>query len=102
MFHKWLTCFVLLTVLVLLLGLMVSIALCARKGVNLSNFLQGGGQEGGRRAGTENVLLIAGLGAAAKVAREQGVAITQHMAAMRDKLQQQLMAALPKVGCGEL
>jgi hypothetical protein len=72
---------------------------CARKGVNISNFLQGGGQEGGRRAGTENVLLIAGLGAAAKVAREQGQAIRRHMSAMRDKLQQHLIAALPKV-CG--
>jgi cysteine desulfurase len=41
----------------------------ACSGVQLANMLSGGGQEGGRRAGTENVLLVAGLGKAAEIAR---------------------------------
>lgn len=42
-------------------------ALFVRKGVSLSPMIHGGGQEGGRRAGTENVLLITGMGKAAEV-----------------------------------
>lgn len=64
---------------------------------SLPNYFHGGGQEGGRRAGTENVLLLVGLGKAAEVAREQGPATTAHMEAMRDRLQQKLCAALPAV-----
>src|SRR5262249_38325298 len=41
-------------------------ALFIRKGVNLRSYLFGGGQESGRRAGTEAVHQIVGLGAAAE------------------------------------
>eukprot|EP00966_Prymnesium_polylepis_P233231 5393951-Prymnesium_polylepis.1 len=37
-------------------------ALYLRRGVALPNFLHGGGQESGRRAGTESVLLLVALG----------------------------------------
>jgi cysteine desulfurase len=43
-------------------------ALFVRQGVALEPWLHGGGHEGGRRAGTENVLEIVGLGSACEVA----------------------------------
>ena len=39
-------------------------------------------QEGGRRAGTENVLLITALGAAARVVTDEAAELAAHMAAM--------------------
>lgn len=42
-------------------------ALFVRKGLALPSMIHGGGQEAGRRAGTENVLLISGMGKAAEV-----------------------------------
>lgn len=42
------------------------------KGVSLPAFLVGGGQEAGRRSGTENVPAIIGLGCAARIAAEDG------------------------------
>ena len=45
-------------------------ALFVRKGVRLSPLLEGGGQEGGLRSGTENVAGIIGLGAAAEIAHK--------------------------------
>lgn len=44
-------------------------ALIVRQDVAFRRFLRGGGQEQGRRAGTENVIGIAGFGAAAEAAR---------------------------------
>jgi cysteine desulfurase len=44
-------------------------ALYVREGLDLEPLLHGAGHEAGRRAGTENVLLIAGLGAASRLAR---------------------------------
>ena len=43
-------------------------ALYVREGTELAPFVHGAGHEGGRRAGTENVLLDVGLGAAAELA----------------------------------
>ncbi|MBE0417541.1 MAG: cysteine desulfurase [Coriobacteriia bacterium] len=45
-------------------------ALYIREGVALEPLMHGAGHEGGRRAGTENVLLDAGLGAAATLAKD--------------------------------
>lgn len=42
-------------------------ALFVREGLALPPMIHGGGQEAGRRAGTENVLLISGMGKAAEV-----------------------------------
>jgi len=55
-------------------------------------------QEGGRRAGTESILLAAGLGAAAALAAAELPAAGAHMAACRDRLQRRLLAAFPEVG----
>uniref|UniRef100_A0A7S3VH55 Aminotransferase class V domain-containing protein n=1 Tax=Dunaliella tertiolecta TaxID=3047 RepID=A0A7S3VH55_DUNTE len=62
----------------------------------MCSFFYGGGQEFGRRAGTENVLLVAGMGAAAKVVQQELGAIKAHMAMLRDKLEARLAGALPK------
>ena len=48
--------------------------------------LQGGGQEGGRRGGTENVPYIVGMGKAADMAVENLPVTMQHMEAMRSRL----------------
>lgn len=56
----------------------------------------GGGQEGGRRSGTENVVGIAGFGAAAEAARrdlEDGV--WERIAGLRDALEERLESAAP-------
>jgi cysteine desulfurase len=45
-------------------------ALYVRKGIRLVPLLHGAGHEAGRRAGTENILEIVGLGAACELARE--------------------------------
>jgi cysteine desulfurase len=54
-------------------------ALYIRQGTQLEPFLHGAAHESGRRAGTENVAAIAGLGAACELARTW-----QHDAAIRD------------------
>lgn len=46
-------------------------ALFIRKGLKLRILLPGGGQEGGRRSGTENVAGIVGFGRAAEIARQE-------------------------------
>lgn len=70
-------------------------ALYIRPGTNLAPLLLGGGQEGGRRAGTENVPHIAALGAAARRARHQGQGDAARMTALRDRLHQLLADAIP-------
>ncbi|MBB4198450.1 cysteine desulfurase NifS [Rhodoblastus sphagnicola] len=67
-------------------------ALYVKKGVKFSPLFRGGKQERGRRAGTENAPGIVGLGAAAKLALEADYA---RIAALRDRLQQGLAAAIP-------
>jgi len=57
-----------------------------RNGVKLATFMHGAGQESGRRAGTENVLEIVGLGKACEIARRDLVKNADHMQAMRDRL----------------
>jgi cysteine desulfurase len=63
-----------------------SAALFLKKGARILPFIDGGIQEGGRRAGTENVMGIVGLGKAAEIAgfklRERAEAMT----GLRDKL----------------
>ena len=53
----------------------------------------GGGQESGRRAGTENVLLIAALGKACELARQELPTMRKHMLALRSRLLQRFEAA---------
>lgn len=54
----------------------------------------GGGQEKGRRAGTENLAGIAGFGAAAEVARA-ALSNTGELAAMRDRVEQTVLSLAP-------
>jgi len=61
-----------------------------RNGVKLATLMHGAGQESGRRAGTENVLEIVGLGKACEIARRDLVKNADHMQAMRDRLHEGL------------
>ncbi len=61
-------------------------ALYIRKGVKLKSFIHGGAQERGRRAGTENVPGIVGLGKAIEMAVNEMDEVTPKLVKMRDKL----------------
>lgn len=61
-------------------------ALYIRKGVKLSKFMHGAGQEQGIRAGTENVLGIVGLGKACEIAKGELEKNKLHMQKMTDML----------------
>lgn len=61
-------------------------ALYCRKGIRLENLIEGGGQEKGRRAGTENVPGIVGLGVAITEMNEHLEENEKKVAALRDKL----------------
>jgi cysteine desulfurase len=67
-------------------------ALWIKKGVRIIPFLDGGVQEGGRRAGTENVPAIAGMGKAAELAKTDMAKRAKRLSPLRDKL----LAGLPK------
>ena len=71
-------------------------ALVARDRTLLNRFVHGGGQEGGLRAGTENVAGIAGFGAAAEAALD-GLAEFGALAALRDRLEEALIAIEPSI-----
>lgn len=70
-------------------------ALYARSGLQLEPVIYGGGQESGRRAGTENVASMAALGAACMLAQEQLTESQVRLQRLRDRLQRQLEAYLP-------
>jgi cysteine desulfurase len=69
-------------------------ALWVRRGVRLSSYMTGGKQERSRRAGTENVPAIAGLGVAALIARESLPSMAK-VAALRDDLEERILAHVP-------
>ncbi len=60
--------------------------LYARKGIRLTNLIEGGAQERGKRAGTENVAGIVGMAAALKEAAANMKKNASHMTALRDRL----------------
>jgi cysteine desulfurase len=60
-----------------------------RKGTRIASFMTGGSHERKRRAGTENVPGIAGIGAAAKLARERLPEMQSRVAGLRDRLENQ-------------
>jgi cysteine desulfurase len=70
-------------------------ALYVRSGTPVKPILFGAHQEHGLRPGTENVPLIAGLGAAARLAREHLPAATQKLQTLRDALHERLATAVP-------
>jgi len=61
-------------------------ALWLKKGTRIIPFLDGGVQEGGRRAGTENVPAIVGMGKAAELAQREMPSRTAHLCRLRDRL----------------
>ena len=61
-------------------------ALWLKRGVRIIPFLDGGVQEGGRRAGTENVPAIVGLGKAAELAKAEMESRMERLSALRDRL----------------
>jgi cysteine desulfurase len=65
-----------------------------RQGVQLEPVLHGAGHEAGRRAGTENVPYLVGLGAACVVAQQSLPEATQRLRRLRDRLWDRLRAAL--------
>ena len=60
--------------------------LYARKGIRLTNLIEGGAQERGKRAGTENVAAVVGMAAALKEAAAHLEENAAHMTALRDRL----------------
>jgi len=70
-------------------------ALYVRKGTRLEPLFYGGHHERDRRPGTENVAGIVGLGKAVELAREKLVVDASRLAALRDRLQQGLLAQVP-------
>ena len=70
-------------------------ALWVRRGVRLSPFLSGGKQERNRRAGTENVPGVIGMGAAAQRALTKMDAEAERLSALRDRLENGILAAVP-------
>lgn len=77
-------------------------ALFVRDGVDLLPLLRGGGQEGRRRAGTENTAAIVGFGIAARLAGDD-LAAAPRQAALRNGMEARLAALVPDLdihGCG--
>ena len=72
-------------------------ALWVRKGTRLSALAAGGGQEKGRRAGTENVAAIVGLGVAIKLAVSRRASESARLGALRDRFEEGLHAAVPGI-----
>ncbi|MCP5088457.1 MAG: aminotransferase class V-fold PLP-dependent enzyme [Rhodobacteraceae bacterium] len=71
-------------------------ALLLKDGIDLSANVKGGGQEQGRRAGTENVIGIAGFGAAAEAAqRDLDNGVWEPVTVLRDAFEARVAAEAP-------
>jgi cysteine desulfurase len=70
-------------------------ALFIRKGTNLAPVLYGGHHERDQRPGTENVPGIVGLGKAAELAREELAIRAEKISALRDRLEEGILARVP-------
>lgn len=72
-------------------------ALYVRKGIRLPSFILGGGQEKNRRAGTENVPGIVGMGEAIELATKNIACNNAKITALRNKLMQGIEQSIPEV-----
>ncbi len=72
-------------------------ALFIRKGVKIDNFVHGGGQERGRRAGTEGVQNIAGFGKAVELAERDFDKRIERLTALRNKFIEGIKSNIPEV-----
>lgn len=70
-------------------------ALFVRNGVKIKNFIQGGAQERNKRAGTENVAAIVGLGKAIELATADIAGHTEKLRAMRDRFIDRVLKEIP-------
>jgi len=69
--------------------------LYVRKGTRIAPFMLGGHQEGGRRAGTENVPGIVGLGKACELALAQMDDENTRVRGLRDRLEREILESCP-------
>ena len=72
-------------------------ALYVRRGIRLPSFVKGGGQEKGRRAGTENTAGIVGLGAAIELSCANMEENAKRMTSLRDRLIEGIEREIPEV-----
>jgi cysteine desulfurase len=72
-------------------------ALYIREGLTLERLMDGAGQEGDRRPGTENVLEIVGLGKACEIALRDLKANRDHIERMRNRLEAGLREQVPRL-----
>ncbi|WP_338546323.1 cysteine desulfurase NifS [Emergencia sp. JLR.KK010] len=70
-------------------------ALYIRKGLRISNYMHGGAQEMGRRAGTENLAGIVGFGKAAELAKINMEEHIAHCSQLRDYLIDRITREIP-------
>jgi cysteine desulfurase len=70
-------------------------ALYVRKGTRIAPFMLGGHQEAGRRAGTENVPSIVGLGKACELAAKNIKQENNRVKGLRDKLENAILKSCP-------
>jgi cysteine desulfurase len=70
-------------------------ALWTRRGVRLLPLMTGGRHERGRRAGTENVAGIVGMGVAAQMAQAKMQAEAERLGRLRDRLEDGILSAVP-------
>ena len=69
-------------------------AIYIRKGIRITPFIDGGVQENGRRAGTENVPAIAGMGKACELAKSEIPGRVEALTKLRDKFIQGLLSKI--------
>lgn len=69
--------------------------LFVRRGIRLEPLLHGGGQESGRRSGTENVAAIVGLATALELAERERLQYAEPLALLRDEFVAEVLATVP-------
>lgn len=71
-------------------------AFYCRRGIPLTSLIDGGAQECGKRAGTENVAGIVGLATALKIANDTMEETNRRVSAMRDRLIDGILSSVPQ------